>query len=345
MNFYTLTFKPKRWIKKALVFLFIAIVFIFSFNYIVDPYNITKYNLLKIEHKFARDDRVEKVNYFKTLPRFDNILIGSSRVYTINPQTVSKILGGTTYNFGVGTATVEDHLGTLLYLQRLNKLPKRLIVGVDFYTFNKDIAPNSYFLANEELNFLSYSQDLDSNYWAKFLSFDAFRASFKTFKNHIKKSNEVPRFDKNGWNQNYIDSSKRDLEAEIVVIQAEIDKNRNLYSNYEYKKIDSKRIKYYEKIKGIAKANNIELYIFVTPLHPILVKILKQNPTQYALNQLERYFSSYDNFINFIGHDKFSKNLYNFHGATHTTSDGGDEMMKILLKKDKDANNRFSNIK
>ena len=161
MSFYTSIFNPKnpkKWILKSILSAFVIIVFIFGFNYIIDPYNMTKYNLLNIKYKFARDDRTEKINFFKTLDKFDNILIGSSRVYSINPQKVSELIGGTTYNFGVGTATVEDHLGILLYLQKTDKLPKNLIIGVDFYTFNPDTPPNSYFLTNEELNFLSYSK-------------------------------------------------------------------------------------------------------------------------------------------------------------------------------------------
>ena len=125
MNFFTSISKqnyyPRKWLKRVTLFTALISFIIFSVNYIVDPYNITSHNLLNIKYKFARDDRTEKVNYFKNLPKKDNILIGSSRVYSINPKTVSKILGGTTYNFGVGTATIEDHLGILKYL---NKLPR-----------------------------------------------------------------------------------------------------------------------------------------------------------------------------------------------------------------------------
>lgn len=188
MNSYILTFsskKSKKWINDTLLLCLFCIGILFSFNYIVDPYNITQYNLLKINQKFARDDRLEKVNYFATLPKFDNILIGSSRVYTIDPKYVNQKLGGTTYNFGVGTASVEDHLGILLYLKKLNKLPKNLIIGIDFYTFNPSIPPNKYFLKNTELNFLSYDLSADSDYWSKFLTLDATRASWKTLKNHF----------------------------------------------------------------------------------------------------------------------------------------------------------------
>jgi len=183
MSFYTLisktSFSAKKWIKKVFIITFIFSFVIIVVNYIIDPYNVTGYNILNIKYKFARDDRSEKLAHFKVLPKFDNILIGSSRVYSINPRVVSKILGGTTYNFGVGTATVEDHLGILKYLIKEHKVPKNIIIGVDFYTFNPEVPPNGYFIKNKELNFLSYG-DYHEDILAKLFSIDAFRASVKT---------------------------------------------------------------------------------------------------------------------------------------------------------------------
>lgn len=336
MNFYTLIFNqknPKIWIFKSLFGAFSIIILIFGFNYVIDPYNMTKYNLLNIKYKFARDDRTEKVNFFKTLGKFDNILLGSSRVYSINPRTVSKLIGGSTYNFGVGTATVEDHLGILLYLQKNNKLPKNLIIGVDFYTFNPDTPPNSYFLSNEELNFLSYSNN-SSVYWSKFLSFDATRASFKTLNNYLQNKNEKPRFDNFGWGSVYFDNSKRNLKDEFPEIKAEIEKNRRLmYSDFKYEHIDKKRISYYEKIKQICKENNIKLYVFGTPLNPILLNILNSHKeTKNALQEFQHYLGTFENFTNFYIDTEFTNNMYNFQGATHTTPNAGDLILKKVLE-------------
>lgn len=340
MNFYTLTFKkhsPKRWTIRSIIGVAGTIAFLFAFNYIIDPYNITKYNLLDIKYKFARDDRTEKLNYFKILPRFDTILIGSSRVYSINPRTASKILGGTAYNFGVGTATVEDHLGILLYLEREKKLPKTLIIGVDFYTFNPDIPLNSYFLANKELNFLSFSGRNPNEYWSKFLSMDATRASVKTLKNHLMAKNEKPRFDSLGWGLFYVNNTLRNMAEENIITLQEIQQNKTLlYSDYRYKHIDSKRIAYYENIRNLCKKHHIRLYIFTTPLHPLLLKELNTHTDTYnALNEFVRYFSTYENFTNFYTDTAFTSNLYNFGGATHTTANAGDLILEKILTKPK----------
>lgn len=335
MNFYTLTFKPKQWIFSLFTLSIILSGIILIVNFTVDPYNITKYNILHIKHKFARDDRTEKVNYFTTKTKVDNILIGSSRVYSMNPEIVSNILGGTTYNFGVGTATVEDHLGILLYLKKLHKLPKNLIIGVDFYTFNPDIPANKYFLANKELNFLSYSS-YKEDYLAKFFSVDAFRASFKTLSNHFFNKNKKPRFDSNGFAGSYEDYSKRNTQLDDMNAKKELLEVKPLfYSNYEYNHIDKKRIAYYEQIKKICKENNINLYIFPTPLSPTLLNIIKQNKNmRSAFSEFTNYLSTFEHFTNMYEDKEIYSEIRNFHGLTHTSTNAGDIILqKVLVKR------------
>ncbi|MBE0497222.1 MAG: hypothetical protein IBX45_12460 [Campylobacterales bacterium] len=348
MNFCILTSShigAKKWIRSSLLGFFLTTTALFLFNFIVDPYNITSYNILNITQKLARDDRVEKVNYFATLPVFDTILIGSSRVYTIDPEGVNKYLGGTTYNFGVGTANIEDHLGILLYLKKLDKLPRRLIIGIDFYTLNPDIPPNQYFLKNRELNFLSFKPNEKTSYWSKFFTLDATRASWKTLKNHLKNTPSVSAFDKLGWSPRFFDDSNRDIDAEKIGVLNEIDKNTNLYSNFTYASIDPKRIGYYEKIREICTAHNIQLYLFITPLHPILVEKLLRNDTKKAIAQMDAYFSTFENFHNFLFDKEFNSNLLHFQGATHTTSHAGYQIIKRVLALPNKGDNPSSKAK
>ena len=338
MNFFTSISKqsyyPKKWLKRVALYTALISFIIFAINYIVDPYNITNHNLLNIKYKFARDDRTQKVNYFKTLPKKDNILIGSSRVYSINPQTVTKILGGTTYNFGVGTATVEDHLGIIKYLIKTNKIPKNIIIGVDFYTFNPQIPPNGYFLKNRELNFLSYG-NYKENYLAKFFSIDAFRASIKTLSRHFSNKKEKPRFDKDGWAGKYENYDNRKLEKELPKVKKEISENIEFfYSNMSYNHIDPRRKTYYQELAKICKEHNITLYLFTTPLHPLLLKKLNSSPnTANALKEFISFLSTFKHFTNFYNDMEFQKELRHFHGSSHTTTNAGDIILDKVLTK------------
>jgi len=333
---YISTFKPiqpiKRWVFTTLISTILLSSFVLIFNYIIDPYNITQYNLLGIKYKFARDDRTEKINYFKTLKRFDTIMLGSSRVYTIDPHYIDKKIGGSTYNFGLGTATVEDLLGVLLFLERENKLPKNLFIGVDFYTFNPDLPYNSYFLRNKELNFLSYI-NYNENTFAKLFSIDAFRASIKTLNNHLFNKNKHSRFDSLGWAGYYEDYSKRNLKEELAFIEQESDKEiEKIYSSYRYEKLDTKRIDYFNRIKYICDKKHINLYLFNTPLHPILLNKLYSNKhTHKALDEFIMYLQHFNNFHNLYYDKRIYDNLKNFHGSTHTSSYAGKIIVDIVF--------------
>lgn len=339
MNFYTSIFNPhspKTWVRRGIAGILVLIGTLFAFNYVIDPYNMTGWNPLNIKYKFARDDRSEKLNYFKALQRFDTIIIGSSRAYSINPRKASELLGGTAYNFGVGTATVEDHLGILLYLEKQNKLPKNLIIGVDFYTFNANIPPNSYFLKNKELNFLSYRDQSADEYWSKFFSFDATRASVKTLKHHLfADGTEKPRFDSLGWGLEYMDDRFRNMEEEKRLTRLEIGQNKKLlYSDYRYEHIDPKRIAYYEQIRLLCDRHRIRLYVFTTPLHPWLQKELQSHPsTKNAMRELTDYLATFEHFSDFYTDKRFTHDLYLFNGATHTTAKAGDLILEKVLAK------------
>jgi hypothetical protein len=337
MTFYTSIFKstksPKKWIFLVLLSSFTISLFFISFNYIIDPYTITKYNILNIKYKFARDDRTEKVSYFKNLDTFDTVMIGSSRVYSINPETVSDILGGTTYNFGVGTATVEDLLGVIKFLKKENKLPKNILMGVDFYTFNSDIPPNKYFLKNRELNFLTYT-NYDEDNLAKLFSIDAFRASLKTLDYHLFNKDKRSRFDSSGWAGAYEDYTLRHNEKDLLKAKQEADSEIDkIFSSYNYSKLDSLRIKYFEEIRELCHNNNITLYLFTTPIHPILLEKLSLNKnTNKALHEFISFLQSFENFHNLYHDKRIYKELRNFHGATHTSSNCGDTIVKIVLE-------------
>lgn len=339
MNFYTLIFRKdtvraKNWAKYSLSFSFLIFTLIFIINYVVDPYRITDFNLLNIKYKLTGDNRAEKVNYFSTLDKFDNILVGSSRVYSINPDTVTALIGGTTYNFGVGSATVEDILGITKYLQSSNKLPKNLIVGVDFYTFNKDVPPNKYFLKSKELNFLSYGE-YNESYIEKFFSFDALRASIKTLKVHFFKNDVKEKFNEFGWCGRYEDYSKKVIDSDFADVKKDIFEKEGLYySNYQYKQIDKKRVAYLEELKEIAKNNAINLYIFNTPVHPLMLKAIDSNSnTSSAKKEFLNYLSTFENFTDLYYDKDIYGDVRNFNDASHTTSNAGDLILQKVLHK------------
>ena len=314
--------KLKKWISLYISIPITMMVFIFTVNFIIDPYSLTSYNLLNIPNKFARDDRKEKVAHLQKADKYDNMIFGSSRTYSMNPNTVTKYIGGTTYNSGVGTARIEDVLGFLLFLEKIEKLPKNIIIGLDFYSFNKNIETNKYFLQNDELNFMNKSNSYDS-YFGKFLSIDALRASYKTLNNFIKDSKDKPRFSLNG---STVGSSDINSYYPINPISkpytaSDIKMQFDFIKTIHYKYLSPKRLNYLQRIIALSKKNNINIYLFLTPLHTqLLQRIYTDAETAKALDLYKKTLRKITSYYDFISINAITNNSSYFKNPTHTST-------------------------
>lgn len=310
----------RQWIRLYIAIPIILIAVIFSFNFIIDPYSMTAYNLLKIPNKFARDDRKEKVAKLYTAPTYDNMIFGSSHVYTINPLTMGKYRGGQSYNAGVGTARIEDHLGFLLYLERIQKLPKNIILGLDFYSFNQNVETNKYFLVNDELNFMQ--KKADSNvYFSKFLSLDALRASYKTLRNFLKGSKDRPRFDTHGTSANaskvviyYPEEIKQTTFTKELVEAGYRD-----VKTIEYTVISKERMQYIQDIVSLCQRHNINYTFFITPLNgQLLSAIHNDTALSKTLDSFKSELSNITAYYDFLTHNEINDNQFYFGDTMHT---------------------------
>jgi len=312
--------KSQSWILRFFLIPSSIIAILFVVNFIIDPYSMTGYNLLKIPNKFARDDRVEKVAKLKTEAAYDTIILGSSRVYGTNPLMVSRYLGGSSFNAGVGTARVEDHLGIILLLKRLDKLPKNIIIGLDFYSFNEELSANSYFIKNQDLNFIS-NMPSNTNYIANFLSVDALRASIKTLENFLGNDKSEPRFDEHGAAHH----ASKDFSYHIrpgseksVYTEADIVKALRFIKTLEYKKMNMKRFEYLKEIILTCKENDSNLYFFLTPLQgELLSKIEADKHLMKMLKSWKTEIGKITPYYDFLLHNEIIDNPEYFNNLTH----------------------------
>lgn len=330
----------RRWAHYFLLLPVLLITLLLSINLIVDPYSMTKYNILGIANKFARDDRVEKVARLSVSPAFDNMLFGSSRVYSMNPLVVGSHLGGQTYNAGVGTAEIEDHLGFLLFLERIDRLPRHVIIGLDLYTFNPEVETNKYFLYNKELNFLERSVPTQ-NYFEKFLSIDALRASIKTLNNHFIKALDRPRFDEHGallGASKVFDYYPKHIDQDARFPQAEILQEYRFVKTVDYPSISQERLGYLQDIVDLCKRNDITLHLFLTPLYGGLLTKIEEDASLYRrLQEFKREVARISPYYDFITHNPINDTKAYFSNPTHATTRTGNLILARILDDTKHA--------
>lgn len=321
--------KPKLFSHLFLATSLSLLMIIFSFNILIDPYDVTEFNLLSIHHKLTRDGRLQKINRIKELKTIDNLILGSSRSERLNPQTVTKLLGGYTYTFGIGGANVEDALGLLLYLEKENKLPKNIILCIDFAAFNKDLKPSAGFYKIPEINFLN-SGNTKENYSAKLFSIDALRASVKTFKVHLKHIEPDSYIDQNG----FLRSKKSTPSGEMDSIRKVADE----YYTYSYKEgkieFSPERFNYLKQIVALAHHHNIHLYVMLTPIHIHLYKKIQNNIIlSEKLADFKENIQTITPYYDAMLINEYTKNDNNFEDAVHYTEKMGNYLLYKLLKK------------
>jgi len=315
--------KYKKFSRYFVVVSFIVLVLILSINVIVDPYSMTKYNLLKIPNKFARDDRAEKISKLYMDDRYDNMIFGSSRVYVTDPLIINKYLGGITYNCGVGRARIEDQLGFLLFLQRQDKLPKNAIFGLDFYSFNENLESNKYFMKNRELNFIQNSKYSNFDmYTEKLFSIDALRASYKTLKNYLVNKQEVPRFDEYGsaLSSDRISEYSNVNLAQLYFSKSRIESDKRNISTLKYDKVSEDRLLYLDTIIEICENNNMSCLFMTTPLNgQMLEEFTKDKKQRETLQTFKNELSKRTAFYDFLNHNKITDNRAFFVDTMHFT--------------------------
>ncbi|MDH5612953.1 MAG: hypothetical protein OEY66_10910 [Gammaproteobacteria bacterium] len=323
----------KSWFLTFITLSTLLIVVIGAINYIVDPFSVTQKNILNIPVKLVSDDRSEKVIAINNLERIDNVMLGSSRVYLINPLVLSKYAGGITYNLGVGTAQAEDFLGFLLHLEKINKFPKVVVLGLDFYSFNDALVTNKYFVRNKTINFLNENiyrvDDI-----GEFVSWDTTGASIKTLKTFLGVKSEKQRFDMYGAsgeassifgfypdNEEYIDIYARDKQRKAT----------NFLNNPPYLSVSKKRFEYLKKIVDMCKQHGTELKVFITPLYGKLQdeiyanETLRQKMIEFK-NELRKITSYYD----FLTYNDITRSSASFADTSHLKTVTGNLILARL---------------
>lgn len=317
----------KFFVKYFLLFVSILLFLIITFNLSIDPYNKYGINLFNIKYKLTRDDRGFKIGQINAMNKIDNLIIGSSRSQTLDPYILSMFLGGISYNFGVGGGKIEDALGVLLYLKKENKLPKNILLALDFNAFNSSHELHSDFLNSKELNFLN--NQVNQLEIAHFLSFDTTRSSFKTLKAHFKNEKPIYYFNEYGL---AIGPDEKIDEKRIE----ELSNNyfQTQYTNGEYK-IDSKRIEWYKQIIEIITKNNINLKVILTPVYEYQFSLIENNKKlNESYIQLLKMIKDNNSFENLMENKQYRENISYFIDNVHFKKPLGDKILIDIYSKE-----------
>jgi hypothetical protein len=251
-----------------------------AFNLIVDPYGI--YNLVKIEGfnnvkpPWDHQERMVKTLQLRKL-RPKGIIIGSSRTnYGLDPEYVATNFDSTpVYNLSLSFISTAEIYNILKYANSLNDL-NIVIIGLDFFSFNI-FHPDT--ISNDFLDLASITKFGDTKISSFVKEFQntlfSSTATEKSFKAIAYKGKQT----RSPYGQKlFIDErSPRELSNMAFPRYYEHiwfpDKNR-MFCLYNENK-EGKKFEQLEKIINFSIRNNIELKLFINPVHADLLEMLR----------------------------------------------------------------------
>ncbi|WP_078431931.1 hypothetical protein [Metabacillus halosaccharovorans] len=266
--------KYKKWYLKFLTYIIASFLIILSINLLVDPYNVYKTPTIK----GFNDNKIETKEYLMkareiAIYKPDTIFLGSSRTRVgLDPDYYKKITSDSAYNSGLSSSNIYIQLKYLEYALQNNKSLKRVILGIDFEAFNSDINISPYYKEDRLNSPRIIKNDLIDTLFTK----QAFEDSIKVLiDNSLNKSYFIQ--------DKYLDNGSHNEDILFTISQKSflLGKNRfyeNLKEQIDIKSISSEyqlskvKLNNLRNIVEFCKKNNIELLIFIQPVHSITLE-------------------------------------------------------------------------
>lgn len=319
----------KKWIKLFIFSSTSVLILVGVINYVIDPLSETNYNLFNIE-KVVQTVRKNKLVLSKNIVHIDNLILGSSRSIQLNPKVISKYLGGTTFNFAVNSGLPEDYLGILRYLIRENKIPKNIILGLDFYILNDKIPPENNFLSEPELNFLNMPRSNNT-----FFSLNKFLLSVKNIYMVLAHKKAESTFDINGYlfhkkEDDLIHKNQYNFMEKIQEDSTNYMKGK--YSRKTYDSLSNERIKYLLEFLKLTEKYDIKIISFLSPVHNYHYQKIMENKTlAKTLVEFKREIAKHFNYYDFMYPCEMNQINENFYDAVHIRSNYNDLIIDEIL--------------
>lgn len=273
-------------ILKGLFLILITVAFV---NIFVNPYDVfpvaSVENINKIKPKQEFQMRAAKAYNIKR-NEYKTIIAGSSRILNGIKNDDKSF-----YNMGLAGANMEEIMTYSVYALNHQKNLEHLIIGLDFFAFNKNKHPIKDFDKSRfDTVFITFK-----DFKEYVFSFDSLSASFSTLETNI--------FDKK--------PKKRKGDIIRDTINQALDSN-DLYKNYEF---SNESFAYLEQIIDLAKNKKVKLTLIVNPAHISLLSALENRAI------LPEYFEWKKRVVEF-------SDVIDFSGANKITSDAiSNEMM------------------
>lgn len=342
----------KKFIKKSFIFLIPVILIVALTNYLVDPAHIFNddyekgmVEIIKDGNNIANtsnyDARLfQKIYIEKLLDPKDVIVIGSSRSMQIRKELFINDF----FNNSVPGAILEDYIAITQLYYANDKLPNKVILGVDPWIFNKNHGQTRWETLEENYRNFFKHNDIDNG---KFLKKPLLNTIFE---NNLLNLFSIKYFQEsikylssgNYYNEDYFSTQEKELSSKIKLDdgslvygsdfrKADINEINNKAKNYingriysieNFKIINDVYLEQFEALVSFYKSKNIKVILFLPPYHPTVYNYINNNPEYKMIEKVELYLKEFacKNNIKIIGSynpNELNLNCDSFYDGMH----------------------------
>lgn len=300
----------KKFVYQFIVLVSLILLSLMSYNYFTDIYGIFRSDFSQ-PRPTEPNQHFIKVKYLIENPnKYNAYCFGSSRVGNLDFKKVKNI--NNYYNMTYSQGLPKEWLDDIKILLKNNVNISQILLGIDDFSFRSD--PKSH-----EFQYLliPYKENNFKTYFSLLLK----KPSKPDFLQTKDKSNFFDIYDSGRPLHPYIDEQiEKNIEKHIK------DKKFNKPSKSYGNRID-KTIQELSEIKEIADANNIELIVFINPIHQ----------TTYLSNDLDEFnnfksqLAKITNYYDFSGLNYITTNNYYYYETSHYRPIAGDIMLTRIF--------------
>ncbi len=322
----------KYWSKYIVYTTILLLLTTILFNFLINPFGIFKidHQLNKVKNHFI-NSKTTKFYYAKR-EDINVLMIGTSRIEKLNPEDLKPYVSGKIYNIALPASNVAEQYQALNYFINNNKI-NTVILGIDFFSY----FPQNNIKSLEKKYKTQYSELHYKDYIDSLLSSDALISSFKTLRDNIKGGIKPNYNFSNGWHIPH----EKSKEKAVKRFNKALNNYKKIYENIILIKPNSfnEQISYLKKIIILCKSKNIDLKVYVSPIH------FEQYNLIFTLKLYDIYFywlkeiSKLTDFYNFSGKNIITINSDNYLDSSHFKPLVGKLIFKRLFEKNNNENN------
>lgn len=313
----------KKWTLFTLSLTVFVLFIIAAVNYVIDPYGFYHFSGKRYNYqKSTTSDPYQFKAYQSKKYHPETIVLGTSRAMRLNPPEIKSLTDENAYNLGLPAATPYIDLKYLEYMIKVDKNLHTVFLGLDFEVFDKSYLNHASF-DEKRLDSSFYTQDI----FATLLSEKTLKDSRKVIIDNLNKTTTYTE-------NRYLGDGSFD---ETLVYPPNINEN-TLQSYPATSQLSLDSMLYIKKIKDLCEQNNLKLYIYISPIHAILLETFWQNNLWNDFEEWKRQLVDITPIWDFSGyHDISMSSLHNkeyYNDLSHFSKETGNLMLYRMLHKE-----------